>query len=863
MAETTQETQPENPWITVPAEERPDEEQEQPNPYLTPAREGAEPQDAAETPRRGVAARLTSMLPSRPRRKPQTLKQPGATKRTTPTVGVDHAQQARRRPRRVRDVLGYKALLPNGVAWLGEDEWSLSVLISDINYRAIAQEEQERIIDQWAKFINSYGSGTRLQINVLNHVLEDSDLASLVEKPLVGDELDEWREDYNRVVRHKLSTANGNTSTDKILTITVQEADREKAETTLMRLGHEAIALIKGMDDCQGEVLDRPARLRVLSTMLRPGQPFHFSEAEFVPQKRLSTLDYVAPWSIRTSTKDGPLILTSGGKETWHNTIWVRDYPAWLSDSLISELADIKTDITTSLHLEPYEQGDGLTLVKRQIAELEMQLIDEQKKAAKRGYGDEMIPAPLREAYEETTDLRDELRKSNQKVFSSVLLVGVSAPTEEELRQNTQRAMAVIRRHSCVAEPTSYMQRAALTTELPLGIRAVPMRRTLTTASAAIIVPFTTQEIFQPGGSYYGQNTLSGNPVVIDRTKNMNANSFVLGASGSGKGVACKHDIMNVLTSRPNDDVIIIDPEHEYEPLVTALGGQIIRVDATSPNRVNPLDIDLEASGTATDDPITAKATEVLSLIGALIGGQQGLTQKQKSLLDRCTTTMYREYAAQGSEMPTLATLSQVLKDTNTADGTELADALEIYTTGSLNAFSHQTNVETDKRLISYDISKLGPELRTFGMMVILEQIWNRVTRNRREKRRTWLYVDEFHLLFSNPYSSEYFRAFYKRARKWGAAPTGITQDVEELLEHEDARLMLANSDFLQLLRQNSTNADALCELLNLSDQQRKHFTNVNPGYGLIKSGTAVVPVNGTIPTDSKLFALYNTSFED
>lgn len=855
MAETMQETQPENPWITA-GEATNEEEHEAAAPEVN-----EEPQ-ASKSP--GVGARLMSMLPSLPQRKPETIREPGATKRTAPTVGVDHAQQARKRPRRIRDVLGYKAMLPNGVAWLGEDEWSLSVLISDINYRATAQEEQERIIDQWAKFINSYGSGTRLQVNVLNHVLEDGEVAALVEKPLTGDALDEWRADYNQIVRQRLSNSNGNTNTDKILTITVQEPDRAKAETTLVRLGHEAIALVKGMDDCLGVILDRPARLRVLSKMTRPGQPFTFTEDGFVPQKRLSTLDYVAPWSIRNSTKDGPLVLTSGGKQTWHNTIWVRDYPAWLSDSLISELADIKTDITTSLHLEPYDQGEGLALVMRQIAELEMQYIEEQKKATKRGYGDEMIPAPLREAYQETKELRDELRQSNQKVFSSLLLVGVSADTEEELRQNTARAMGVIRRHSCVAEPTSYMQRAAFTSELPLGIRAVPMRRTLTTASAAIIVPFTTQEIFQPGGSYYGQNTLSGNPVVIDRTKNMNANSFVLGASGSGKGVACKHDIMNVLTSRPNDDVIIIDPEHEYEPLVTALGGQVVRVDATSPNRVNPLDIDLEASGKGTDDPITAKAGEVLSLVGALIGGQQGLSQKQRSLLDRCAVTMYREYAAEGGDdMPTLATLAEALKATNTPDGTELSDALEIYTTGSLNAFSHQTNVETDSRLLSYDISQLGPELRTFGMMVILEQIWNRVVRNRREKRRTWLYVDEFHLLFSNPYSSEYFRAFYKRARKWGAAPTGITQDVEELLEHEDARLMLANSDFLQLLRQNSTNADALCELLSLSDQQRKHFTNVNPGYGLIKSGTAVVPINGTIPTDSKLFALYNTSFEE
>lgn len=782
-------------------------------------------------------------------------------------MGQDHGQPTRKRPKRVKDVVGYKAMFPSGVAWIGEDEWSLSVLIPDINYRAIAQEDQERIIDQWAMFLNSYGAGTRVQVSVLNHVLDEGELTKLVEKPLTGDNLDRWRKEYNAIVRQKLAATNGNTSTDKIITITVQEPDREKAETTLLRLGHETIALIKGIADVQGRVLDRATRLRVLSSMLRPGEPFTFTEEAFASPKNLDTLDHVAPWSIRTTTKDGPLVLTSGGKQTWHASIWVRDYPAYLSDSLISDLADIKTDLTTSLHLEPYDQAEGFTLVKRQIAELEMQVIDEQKKAIKRGYSEDMIPAALKEAHNETKALRGDLRESNQKVFSSVLLIGVSAPTEHELRQSTQRAMSVIRKHSCTAEPTAYMQREALTTELPLGIRAVPMRRTLTTAAAATIVPFTTQEIFQPGGSYYGLNVLSGNAVVIDRTKNMNANAFVLGVSGSGKGVSCKHDIMNVLTSRPNDDVILIDPEKEYLLLVEALDGQTIRVDATSPNRVNPLDIDLQSSGAGAEDPITAKSAEVLSLIGALIGGQHGLTIKQRSLLDRCTVAMYREHAAAAAdrpaEMPTFLTLSEALKATGSPDGKELADAMEIYTTGSLNAFSHQTNVQTDKRLVNYDISQLGPELRTFGMMVILEQIWNRVLRNRREGRRTWLYIDEFHLLFSNPYSSAYFRAFYKRARKYGAAPTGITQDVEELLENEDARLMLANSDFLHLLRQNSTNADALVDLLGLSEQQRKYFTNVEAGFGLIKSGTAVVPVNARMPTDSPLFELYDTTFKD
>ena len=715
----------------------------------------------------------------------------------------------------------------------------------------------------WAKYLNSYGAGTRIQETVLNRVLDDRDVAQMLQKRYQNDGLDRWREDFNGIVRDTLNKNSGNTVTEKFITITVQEEDQEKAEATLLRMGNEATANLRTLDDCRADVLDREARLQVISNITRPREPYLFDEKQFAPNKRLRTHDHVAPWSIANTTKSGPLALTSNGNTTYHQSIWVRDYPAWLSDSIVADLTEIKADIVTSLHLEPFEQVDGAAVVQRQIAELEMQVIDEQKKADKRGYDREMIPQRLKDADAEARAMRDELKSSNQKVFSSLFTVGISAPTRERLDEVVKTALTVIRKHSCQAELTSYMQRDALTSELPLGIRALPMRRTLTTASAAIIVPFTTQELFQPGGNFTGINQQSGNAVVVDRTKNSNYNGFILGESGSGKGVAGKHEIMNVMTSRPNDEVIIIDPEREYEPLVDAFNGSVVRIHAGSEDRINPLDIDF--NDTAGGNPIANKSERLLDMLSTLVGGSQGLTGTQRSIVDRCLVDLYTAYSAApaGTPNPTLTDLRDKLIATDRTDAQDVADALEIYTTGSLSTFANQTSVNTKNRLISYDIHQLGPELQTFGMMVILEDLWQRVVANRAAKRRTWVYIDEFHLLFGHPFSAEYFKSFYKRARKYGAVPTGITQDIDELLQSHEAKMMLSNSKYLYLLGQSNTNAEILAALLDLSADQRGYLENVSPGTGLVKSGNAIVPVDGRMPDDSDLFALYDTKFED
>lgn len=837
------------------------------NPYLAqgltslPSSAAAEPSGEPASKRPGVGRLFPSTRRSKAVGAPPAA---GARRGKAAKTGLDNSRASsafKAAPKKTRDLLGYKTMTPSGVAWLGDDEWSMTMRLDDINYVSAMQEQQEAILDRWARFINSYGAGTRLQLTVANRVLDDADVASLVQMKRTGDKYDVYRDDFNRIVREKLASASGNTVTEKFVTVTVQESDQEKAEATLTRIEHEIESAMQGMEGCRAERLTRAERLRTLARILRPHEPFTFTEPDFASAGRRATHDFVAPFAVESTDKTGPVIFHNATADTFHQVLWVRDYPPYLSDRLITELSEIKCDLTVSLHLEPYEQVEGMSLVERQIAEMEMQTINERKKAQKQGIGEDMIPRKLTDALAEGRDLRQELAGSNQKVFATVMVIGVSASTREALEQNVKRAQSVIRRASITVELLKFMQLDGITTELPIGRRVIPMRRALTTSSAAIIVPFTTQELFVPGGIWYGVNAQSSNAIVADRTKTMNGNGFFTGTSGSGKGVFAKSEITSVFLTRPDDDIIIIDPEREYEPIVQAYGGETIRLHAGSHQRVNALDIDLDVA--EDEDPILIKSEFVLSLLEGQIGGTRGLTPEQRSIIDRVTVNLYRKYAAERGEMPTLNTLREGLAASKEPAAQEMATALEIYTTGSLGGFSSLTNVNPRSRVVSWDISKLGAEMKGFGMMVVLDQIWTRVVRNRAAGKRTWIYVDEFHLLFNDPIIAEQFRAIWARIRKYGGIPTGITQNIEAVLASPHARIMLANSDFLAILGQNATDADTLCDLLHFSEDQRRTFTNVRPGQGLIRSGGRVIGFDTRIPTDSALYRLYQTDVAD
>ena len=531
-------------------------------------------------------------------------------------------------------------------------------------------------------------------------------------------------------------------------------------------------------------------------------------------------------------------------------------------NQLVNDLTGLRARVDVSIHLAPMDRGESMTLVRRKNAEVKMQIMDQRRKNRKQGLDPDDLPDDLDDQQEQLGQLRDELRSTNQRLVDSIIVIGVSAASQEELEVACRNVKAKVNAQSCTAESLKFMQMEGLTAELPLGNNPLPMKRTLTTNSAAILIPFTTQEVFEPHGLFYGSNARSGNPILADRRSHMNSNGFVLGTSGGGKSFTVKQEIAGMFLNR-DDEVIVIDPEREYLALAAAFGGQIIQISAGTGTRVNPMDIVLEDDSAS--DPVKDKTNNVVSMIGALIGGIDGLDPLQKGLVDQCVSNLYTRYRNQGGGVtqPTLQDLHDELQDCGNDEGRYLADALNPYITGSMSGFNGQTNVDLSNRFTVFDVSGLSGELRTFGMMVVIDQVWNRVIRNKANGRRTWLYVDEFHRFFSNQYAAAQFKDIYKRARKYGLGVTGITQNVEEILDLQDAREMLSNSDFLMLLSQNSTDADALCELLTLSEEQRQYFTGVLPGQGLMKIGSAYVPFDGRIPAGGDLYRLYSTTFQE
>ena len=753
-------------------------------------------------------------------------------------------------------------MLRNGIAYLGDDRWSATIAFTDINYQLSPESHQMEIIDRWAKLINSFDAGQSLQISSCTRTRGIDDILADISMPAHGDALDPLRADYNELVAGKLESVSRNTNTVKTLTVTIRETDKDNAVSTLNALCNSLTAQMRAIDECHATRLDREHRLRLMAEILRPGEPFRFDERAFARMPgRPSTKDLVCPWSI--DARDPSMLrVESLDSRFLHRTLWISDLPPELSDQLINDLTSIRARINVSIHLAPFDRGESMRIVRQKNAEIKMQIMDVRRKNRKQGLDPDDLPDDLSDQETQMGELRDELRQTNQRLVDSITVIGVSADSEEQLDIACKSVKAKVNAQSCKAESLKFMQLEGLTAELPLGSNPLPMTRTLTTNSAAILIPFTTQEVFEPGGLFYGSNARSGNPIVADRRSHMNSNGFILGTSGGGKSFTVKQEIAGLFLNR-DDEVIIVDPEREYLPLAQAFGGQIVQISAGSRSRINPLDIVMEETGDG--DPVKDKTNNVVSMIGSLVGGNTGLDPIEKSLVDRCALGLYVRYRNNGAgvNQPTLSDLQQSLEETGEPAGHELAVALGSYTSGSLSGFNGQTNVDLSNRFTVFDVSGLTGELRTFGMMVVIDQVWNRVIRNRAKGRRTWLYIDESHRFFGNEYSSAQFRDIYKRARKYGLGVTGITQNIEELLMDDGARLMLSNSDFLMLLSQNSSDADELCALLKLSEEQRQFFTGVLPGQGLMKIGTAYVPFDGRIPSGGPLYRLYSTTFEE
>lgn len=761
-----------------------------------------------------------------------------------------------RQYRTAKNLIAYEAMLPDGIAQLGDDEWSITMRLPDIGYVVASSERQRHILDAWAKLLNMFADGTRLQITCIMCDVNPQDVIRQTGIMRRDDGFDVLRDDLERIISRRVSSLSAYSTVRRYLTVTIRCDNRQQATETLHQMADMVSTQLSTIERCHADVLGRDERLGLLASMLRPHEPFTFADA-YIDTGQATSKDFITPWCIDASYSDRLTFVNASGN-TLCRILWIRDFPPVMSDRLIGELTSLHEQIAVSLHVTPFDRVNGEELIDRRIAEMEMQRIEERRRNMRQHLPAEEISADLRDALDEANALRDDMRESNERIMHTIVVIMVSARDEQELRTACDRVRAAARKASCTTEIMTYMQTDGLNAMLPLGVNPLPMRRTLTTSGVAILTPFTTREVIDEHGLFYGINPRSGNPVIADRTVNLNGNGLILGTTGSGKSQAAKMEMTSLFLARADDEILIVDPEHEYAPLCDALQGCRIIVSAGSSQRINPLDIVFDEQ--MDDDPIRTKTNAVIAMIGSLIAGTDGLSAVERSIIDRCVLSLYRE-TRNSRVMPTLADLQRLLLACDEPEARTLAVSLESYTTGSLSGFSGQTNVDTSNRFTVFDVAGLDGEIRTFGMMVVLDHLWNRVASNRASGRRTWIYVDEFHRMFSNRYAAEHFLDMFKRARKWGLSMTGITQNIEELLDNRDARLMLSNTAFLILMSQTPTDAAVLAEMWGLSPELRSKLDGARPGEGLIKTGETFIPLDGRIDSDSQLYRLFTTRF--
>ena len=744
---------------------------------------------------------------------------------------------------KIESVLPYEKMYEDGICFLEEGKYSVSVEIADINYQLSSEENQINIFSRYCDFLNSLDQRTNVQLT-LNKVKRHTDeLKSIVLYPHKDDSFNHYRDEMNQIVSEKVEEFKNGYKKSIIFTFTQSHGSYEIAKKEL----HLLLDRFENYSQKIGSsihCLTGEERNQLTAKIFN--QTYQSSSMEDRTQ--------LLPNSINFKKNKKWIELD----EELGQVIYLEQYPSELSDQFLFDLLEIPRELLISFQIKPMEQSDAFDLVRTKLAFMEQQKVDEQKKALKNGYDFDMLPYELTYSLKEAESLLDDLQNKGQKLFSLTGLIYINAHEQRLLEEIKEEVFSVGRRYGFKFSILDYMQEISLQSALPFGNNLMPVDRTLSTASTAIFLPFTVSELIQENGKYYGVNAITKNIISIDRKQLKAPNGFVLGTPGSGKSFSVKREIVNVLLRDEKDEVIIIDPEREYTLIAENFKGEVIKISSDSKTHINPLDINEHYGDDV--DPIVMKSEFLISLFDLIIGGTIGLTSTQKTLIDRVCRHLYEKFYQEGiNRQPTLLDFYDLLKQQHEEEAKLLVMDLEIYIEGSLSVFSNETNVDINKRLVVYDIKDLGKQLKTMGMLIVLDQVWNRITENRSKGVRTWLYIDEMQLLFTNDYAANYFFELWSRARKWGAIPTGITQNVETLLLSDLARRMLSNSDFVMMLNQAKSDRTQLIRLFDISEEQEKFMINTNEGAGLLVYGDTTLPFYDKFPKHTHLYKMMST----
>ena len=762
-------------------------------------------------------------------------------------------------PRTAQQSIPFQRMFPDGICRVTERYYTKTIQFQDVNYQLAQQEDKTAIFEEWCSFLNFFDSSIHFELSFMNMSTDADAFEKSIRIPFQDDGFDDVRAEYGMMLRQQLQKGNNGLTKTKYLTFGI-EADAMKQAKP--RLDHIEVDLMNNFHrlGVSARLLNGKERLQLMHSMFHMGdqEKFRFDWKD-LPKSGLSVKDYIAPTSFAF-----PGSRTFRMGKLYGAMSYLQITASDISDQLLKDFLDMDSSEIVTMHIQSVDQNKAIKQIKHTITELDRSKIEEQKKAVRAGYDMDIIPSDLATYGSDAKSLLKELQSQNERMFLLSFLILNTGSTKQELETNVFQANSIAQKHNCNLRRLDYQQEQGLMSSLPLAYNQIEIQRGMTTSSTAIFVPFTTQELFQNGKEalYYGLNALSNNLIMVDRKKLKNPNGLILGTPGSGKSFSAKREITNAFLTT-SDDIIVCDPESEYAALVTRLKGQVIKISPSSAQYINPMDINSNYS--EEDNPIALKSDFILSLCELVVGGKEGLQPVEKTVIDRCVHQIYQTFFENPvpERMPILEDLYNALLQQEEKEARHVATALEIYVKGSLNLFNHRTNVDVNNRFVCYDIRELGKQMKKIGMLIVQDQVWGRVTANRSTGKCTRYYIDEFHLLLKEEQTAAYSIEIWKRFRKWGGCPTGITQNVKDLLTSREVENVFENSDFIIMLNQAAGDRQILANALNISAHQLSYVTHSGEGEGLLFYGNVILPFVDHFPTNLELYRIMTTKLSE
>lgn len=753
-------------------------------------------------------------------------------------------------PKKIQQIIPIDTIYNDGIFQVGKNKFSITYKFTDINYAVASREDKEAMFLEYSELLNSFDSGATTKITISLRRLNKENFEKEILLPLMNDELDQYRKEYNQMLLDKAMGTNGMIR-EMYLTVSIFRKNYEDAKVYFRRVTTDMTAHLARLDS-KCKVLNAVERLQILHDFYRTGEEMFFNiDLKQLMKKGHDFKDYICPDSFEFK-KDYFTMGTRYGR-----VLFLKEYASYIKDSMIAELTDMNHNLMMSIDVIPVPTDEAVREVENRLLGVETNITNWQRRQNASNNFSAVIPYDMEQQRKEAKEFLDDLTTRDQRMMFAVLTFVLTADSIEQLETDSETLLTTARKHLCQMAPLNFQQMDGLNTALPIGVRKINALRTLTTESLAVLNPFRVQEIMDKDGIYYGENAISHNLIMVNKENLLNQSAFLLGVPGSGKSFSAK-ELIVFLALSTNDDILVCDPENEYSALIKALGGEVIHIAAGSDDHINAMDM-TQGYGEG-KNPVIDKSEFILSLFEQL--DKNGLGPKEKSIIDRCVALVYEDYQ-NGGKLPTLCVLREKLLEQPEKEADNLALEMELFTDGSLNAFAHKTNVDTNNRMIVYDIMDLGKQLKTMGLLVITDAMINRVTDNWKKGIRTHVFIDEFHVVFENEYSASFFNSAWRQFRKRDGYPTGITQNVEYLLASVTASTMLSNSEFIVMLNQASQDRQKLAKLLSISDEQMSYITNADAGCGLIKYGSSLVPFINQFPKDTKLYQLMTTKPTD